>query len=103
MSLTLLLSKDWHSNCYIYVYHAQFYEDHLIVFQCHETRSKDTNRTRARRRMQERLDWHYNGENSIMSKAKKDSTEKKRDSKKASNKRLEKLKLFKEREGLLDE
>lgn len=71
-----------------------------MVFQCHSTRSLETNQKLARVRLQERLDWFYNRENSIAEQAKREATQKKREREKRTRERLEKLRAFKEREGL---
>ena len=71
-----------------------------MYFQCQESRSLDTNRELARRHMQERLDWYYNGEQSVLAQEKQEMIRKKKESKKATQRKLEKLKQFKEREGL---
>ena len=70
------------------------------MFQCHEDRSLDKNRKQARIRMQERLDWFYNRENSIKEVQKREASIKRQIKKKRTNKRLEKLKAFKDREGV---
>ncbi|KAK2156090.1 hypothetical protein LSH36_222g04038 [Paralvinella palmiformis] len=71
-----------------------------IVVKCQESRSLDTNRVRARRHMQERLDSYYNGEESVLAQEKQEMIRKKIKRKNVTNKKLEKLKQFKEREGL---
>lgn len=71
-----------------------------IVVKCHSTRSLETNQKLARVRLQERLDWFYNRENSIAEQAKREATQKKREREKRTRERLEKLRAFKEREGL---
>jgi len=50
--------------------------------------------------MQERLDSYYNGEESVLAQEKQEMIRKKIKRKNVTNKKLEKLKQFKEREGL---
>lgn len=71
-----------------------------FLFQCHETRSLETNQKLARVRLQEKLDWFYNRENSLAEQEKRESSLKKREKEKRTKERLEKLRAFKEREGL---
>lgn len=70
------------------------------MFQCHSTRSLETNQKLARVRLQERLDWFYNRENSLAEQDKREAGQKKREREKRTRERLEKLRAFKEREGL---
>lgn len=71
-----------------------------IVIKCHESRSLETNQKLARVRLQEKLDWFYNRENSIAEQEKRESSLKKKEKEKRTKERLEKLRAFKEREGL---
>lgn len=71
-----------------------------IVVKCHSTRSLETNQKLARVRLQERLDWFYNRENSMAEQVKREAGQKKREREKRTRERLEKLRAFKEREGL---
>lgn len=71
-----------------------------VLVKCHETRSLEKNRERARVRLQERLDWHFNKENSQIEVEKAESSKERKRKKNKTNERLEKLKAFKEREGL---
>jgi hypothetical protein len=71
-----------------------------MVLQCHEHRQLSKNRVVARLRMQERLDWFYNRENSIKEQEKRESSKRKQLKKNRTNEKLAKLKAFKEREGL---
>ncbi|XP_064646356.1 mitochondrial translation release factor in rescue-like [Lineus longissimus] len=71
-----------------------------IVIKCHETRSLYDNQKRARLRMQEKLDWHYNGENSQLVQEQKEQSKIRDEKKRRAKLRLEKKKAFKEREGL---
>ena len=68
--------------------------------QCHEHRSLHENRQLARARMQERLDFHYNGENSAAEQLKKKAILDRKKREKKSIEKLKKLQDFKEREGL---
>lgn len=74
-----------------------------LVVKCHETRSLDMNRQRARQRLQARLDFHYHGEQSYVSQKKHEYQILKKEKKRRSKIRLEKKRAFKEREGLLNE
>ncbi|KAG7480972.1 hypothetical protein MATL_G00061960 [Megalops atlanticus] len=67
-----------------------------IVVKCHQTRSMETNRKRAREIMQEKLDVFYNGEDSNVLKQKKDAEWRKKEKKRKAKETLEKKKLFKE-------
>lgn len=71
-----------------------------VVVKCHETRSLETNRERARERLQHRLDMFYNGEESMEATERREMTHLRKAKKARTNKRLEKLKAFKDREGL---
>ena len=70
------------------------------LFQCHEHRLLAKNRITARLRMQERLDWYYNRENSIKLQEKRDNSKRRQLKRNRTNEKLAKLKAFKEREGL---
>ena len=72
----------------------------MFLLQCHETRSLDKNRKRARFHLQEKLDWHFNRENSIIETEKREASRKLKERKRRTNKKLEKLREFKAREGL---
>jgi hypothetical protein len=69
-------------------------------WQSHESRSLDTNRATARLKLQEQLDIHIHGEDSILMKEKAKLLSKKKAKRSKSSERLEKKKAFKEREGL---
>lgn len=71
-----------------------------LVMKNHETRSLEMNRRRARLHLQEKLDWYYNKENSQIAQEKREDAKKKAERKRKSKLKLEKLKAFKEREGL---
>ena len=71
-----------------------------LFFQCHETRSLETNRKRARERLQHKLDIFNNGQNSVEAINIRENSRMLKAKKLRTNKRLEKLKAFKEREGV---
>lgn len=71
-----------------------------IVIKCHETRSLETNRQKARRHMQERLDWHYNGSDSFAEQLKRQLSVERHKRKQKTKDRLAKLSAFKQREGI---
>uniref|UniRef100_A0A3Q2PS82 Mitochondrial translation release factor in rescue n=1 Tax=Fundulus heteroclitus TaxID=8078 RepID=A0A3Q2PS82_FUNHE len=66
-----------------------------IVVKCHQTRSVDVNRKRAREIMREKLDVAYKGELSELLVKKKESMLKKQEKRKRVNENLEKKRLFK--------
>ncbi|XP_061622976.1 mitochondrial translation release factor in rescue isoform X2 [Phyllopteryx taeniolatus] len=70
-----------------------------IVVKCHQTRSVDINRKRAREIMQQKLDVFYKGERSDILVKKKEAEAKKQDKRRRANENLERKRLFKE--GLL--
>ncbi|XP_061585192.1 mitochondrial translation release factor in rescue [Cololabis saira] len=67
-----------------------------IVVKCHQTRSVDINRKRAREIMREKLDVEYKGEFSEILVKKKESVLKKQEKRRKVNENLERKKLFKE-------
>lgn len=67
-----------------------------IVVKCHETRSLDDNRKRARLILQEKLDDFFHGENSFSALQKAEQTAKHEKKKSKSQKRLAMKKAFKE-------
>ncbi|MFT7805107.1 putative peptide chain release factor C12orf65 homolog, mitochondrial [Arapaima gigas] len=67
-----------------------------IVVKCHQTRSMETNRKRAREIMKEKLDIFYKGDDSDVLRKKKESEWKKVEKRKKANETLEKKRLFKE-------
>ena len=71
-----------------------------VLLQCHETRSLDDNRKKARIHLQEKLDWFHNKEDSIIETQKREAARKHKEKKRRTNKKLQKLKEFKAREGL---
>ena len=68
--------------------------------QCHDSRSLITNRATARLRLQERLDAHWHGTDSVLDLRRREGTEKRLRKEAKTKERLEKLRLFKEREGI---
>ncbi|XP_061673890.1 mitochondrial translation release factor in rescue [Syngnathoides biaculeatus] len=70
-----------------------------IVVKCHQTRSVDINRKRAREILQQKLDVFYKGERSDILVKKKEAEAKKQDKRRRANDNLERKRLFKE--GLL--
>ncbi|XP_034452821.1 probable peptide chain release factor C12orf65 homolog, mitochondrial [Hippoglossus hippoglossus] len=67
-----------------------------IVVKCHQTRSVEINRKRARGIMRERLDVAYKGELSEVLVKKKELVFKKQEKKKKAHENLERKRLFKE-------
>ncbi|XP_042276001.1 mitochondrial translation release factor in rescue [Thunnus thynnus] len=67
-----------------------------IVVKCHQTRSVDTNRKRAREIMREKLDISYKGEHSEVLVRKKESELRKQEKRRKANENLERKRLFKE-------
>lgn len=67
-----------------------------IVVKCHQTRSLDLNRKRARQLMQEKVDIALKGELSEIFVKKKESVLQKQEKRKKVNQNLEKKRLFKE-------
>ncbi|XP_018608395.1 mitochondrial translation release factor in rescue isoform X1 [Scleropages formosus] len=67
-----------------------------IVVKCHQTRSLETNRKRAREVMKEKLDVFYKGEESDILRKKKESECRKLEKRKRVKELLEKKRLFKE-------
>ncbi|KAM9329165.1 mitochondrial translation release factor in rescue [Gastrophryne carolinensis] len=67
-----------------------------IVVKCHQTRSVDTNRIKARRILREKLDVFYKGVDSDILKEKDEAERKKQEKKKKAKEILEKKKLLKE-------
>ena len=70
------------------------------IFQSHETRSLDKNRGIAREKLKAKIDWHYNRENSLAELKKKEASKRQNEKKKKTIEKLQKLKEFKEREGI---
>ncbi|KAJ0019182.1 hypothetical protein NQD34_006751 [Periophthalmus magnuspinnatus] len=67
-----------------------------IVVKCHQTRSVDLNRKRAREILREKLDVAFKGELSEISVKKRESEHKKQNKRRKVNESLEKKRLFKE-------
>ncbi|KAM9858628.1 mitochondrial translation release factor in rescue [Aulostomus maculatus] len=67
-----------------------------ITVKCHQTRSLDTNRKRAREIMREKVDIACKGEKSDILVKKKESVLKKQEKRRNANKNLEKKRRFKE-------
>ncbi|XP_072271923.1 mitochondrial translation release factor in rescue isoform X2 [Pyxicephalus adspersus] len=67
-----------------------------IVVKCHQTRSLETNRLKARRILQEKVDIFYKGDSSDIIKEKEEARRKLQEKKKKSREILEKKKLLKE-------
>ncbi|RUS78073.1 hypothetical protein EGW08_014153 [Elysia chlorotica] len=70
------------------------------VVKCHETRSLEENRKRARLRLEEKLDLDLNGDESFRSKVKAEGEEAKKEKKRRNNRRLALKAAFKEKEKL---
>ncbi|KAG9487660.1 mitochondrial translation release factor in rescue [Eleutherodactylus coqui] len=71
-----------------------------IVVKCHQTRSTEVNRIRARRILQEKVDLFYKGESSVIFLQKEEAKRKKQEKKKRAKENLEKKKKFKEMQNL---
>ncbi|KAK9973911.1 hypothetical protein ABG768_022028 [Culter alburnus] len=67
-----------------------------IVVKCHETRSVDLNRRRAREILREKLDI-FKGEESELLKMRRESIQRKQDKRRKVNENMEKKRRFKER------
>ncbi|KAJ8286249.1 hypothetical protein GJAV_G00036280 [Gymnothorax javanicus] len=67
-----------------------------IVVKCHQTRSVDTNRKRAREILREKLDVFYKGEEGNVMKRKKEAEWRKHEKRRKANENLERKRLFKE-------
>ncbi|XP_053557772.1 mitochondrial translation release factor in rescue [Bombina bombina] len=67
-----------------------------IVVKCHQTRSVEVNRKRAREILQEKIDVFYKGENSEILKHKEEAERNKQDKRKRSKELLEKKRHLKE-------
>lgn len=73
-----------------------YYVFDLSSLQCHQTRSVDINRKRAREIMKEKLDVLQKGELSEVILKKKESELRKQDKRRKVNENLERKRLFKE-------
>ncbi|KAK1806787.1 hypothetical protein P4O66_005271 [Electrophorus voltai] len=67
-----------------------------VVVKCHQTRSVELNRKRAREIMREKLDVIYKGEDSELLKIKEESRIRKQEKRRKVNENLQKKRLFKE-------
>ncbi|CAM5162013.1 unnamed protein product [Eretmochelys imbricata] len=67
-----------------------------IVVKCHQTRSVELNRQRAREILQQKVDLFYKGENSDIFKEKRAAEKKKQEKKKRAKENLEKKRHIKE-------
>ncbi|KAM8960738.1 mitochondrial translation release factor in rescue [Pelodytes ibericus] len=67
-----------------------------IVVKCHQTRSLEVNRKKARDILQEKIDVFYKGENSDILKQREEGERRKQEKRKQAKDNLEKKKLFKE-------
>ncbi|XP_030075427.1 mitochondrial translation release factor in rescue [Microcaecilia unicolor] len=67
-----------------------------IVVKCHQTRSVDMNRKRARTILQEKVDLFYKGENSEIYQQKQEASRKKQEKRQKARENLEKKKRLKE-------
>ena len=71
-----------------------------IIVTCHETRSLEENRKKARKMLQQQIDLHYNKEESYLAKLAKFKKQEKIIKNKKSVDNLKRKKEFKEREDL---
>uniref|UniRef100_A0A7M4FHD8 Mitochondrial translation release factor in rescue n=2 Tax=Crocodylus porosus TaxID=8502 RepID=A0A7M4FHD8_CROPO len=71
-----------------------------IVVKCHQTRSVELNRKRARGILQEKVDLFYKGEDSDVFKEKMEAGNKKQEKKRKAKENLERKKQFKEMQEL---
>ncbi|XP_040203228.1 probable peptide chain release factor C12orf65 homolog, mitochondrial [Rana temporaria] len=71
-----------------------------IVVKCHQTRSLEINRMKARGILREKLDVLYKGENSDVIKEKEEARKKKLEKQKKSRETLEKKRILKEMKSL---
>ncbi|CAL1535168.1 unnamed protein product [Lymnaea stagnalis] len=70
-----------------------------IVVKCHETRSLEENKKIARRKLEEKIDLHLQGDKSFLSQVEEDSRQNKQEKKRRANKRLALKRAFKEQEN----
>jgi protein subunit release factor B len=71
-----------------------------IVVTCQQTRFLEKNRFLARRQLQEKLDVHYNGEQSLVAQYKREKSERKEAKRLETNKILEKKRAFKSEQNI---
>lgn len=76
--------------------YSYYYGFNVSSLQCHQTRSVDINRKRAREIMKEKLDILQKGELSEVILKKKESELRKQDKRRKVNENLERKRLFKE-------
>lgn len=69
-----------------------------IVVKCHQTRSVEVNRKKARDILQEKIDVFYKGQNSDILKQREEAVRKKQEKRKKANENLDRKKLLKERQ-----
>ncbi|XP_070619304.1 mitochondrial translation release factor in rescue [Erythrolamprus reginae] len=73
-----------------------------IVVKCHQTRSLETNRTKAREILQEKVDVFYKGQDSVVLQEKQEWRKKKEEKKREAKKNLERKRHLKEMLALED-
>ncbi|KAK9391712.1 putative peptide chain release factor C12orf65 mitochondrial like [Crotalus adamanteus] len=73
-----------------------------IVVKCHQTRSLETNRSKAREILQEKVDVFYKGDSSAVLQAKRELHKKKEEKKREAKKNLERKRHLKEMQALED-
>ncbi|KAI3383474.1 hypothetical protein SNEBB_007476 [Seison nebaliae] len=74
-----------------------------IIVTCHQDRSLEKNRKLAREILLNKLDIHFNGEQSLFSQGKLEMQRRKREKKTKTNKKLEKIKQLKRKSHSSDE
>ena len=67
----------------------------IMFFQCHDGRSLEQNRKIARQKMQEALDKHFNGENSIKALERQKVIQQNKERKEAARRRMEEKRALK--------
>ncbi|KAG8146089.1 putative peptide chain release factor C12orf65-like mitochondrial protein [Naja naja] len=73
-----------------------------IVVKCHQTRSLETNRSKAREILQEKVDIFYKGQSSVVLQEKQQFQKKKEEKKRQAKKNLERKRHLKEMHALED-
>ncbi|KAM3826334.1 mitochondrial translation release factor in rescue isoform 1-T7 [Vipera latastei] len=73
-----------------------------IVVKCHQTRSLETNRSKAREILQEKVDIFYKGESSAVLQEKRELQKKKEEKRRQAKKNLERKRHLKEMQALED-
>ncbi|XP_034284601.1 mitochondrial translation release factor in rescue [Pantherophis guttatus] len=71
-----------------------------IVIKCHQTRSLETNRSKAREILQEKVDVFYKGQSSVVLQEKHEFQKKKEEKRRQAKKNLERKRHLKEMLGL---